>query len=170
MVGLYVGLLVLQLPDKLTAVLVLLLKTVGTFAVAWMLFRAIDVIISGLERFTAKTESEMDDHMIPLVKRILRVALISVAVITVVQQWGYDVTSLIAGLGIGGLALALAAQDTLANWFGSIMIFTDRPFKLGDWVKSAHGEGVVEDVGMRSTKIRTFAKTIITVPNKDLAN
>ncbi|MEZ4462598.1 MAG: hypothetical protein R3E66_23300 [bacterium] len=79
MVGLYVGLLVLQLPDKLTAVLVLLLKTVGTFAVAWMLFRAIDVIISGLERFTAKTESEMDDHMIPLVKRILRVALISVA-------------------------------------------------------------------------------------------
>jgi MscS family membrane protein len=169
-VSIYLGLLALDLPDKLHVLVVLLLKTIGTVFAAWMIFRAVDVLVDGLERFASKTESDMDDHMIPLVKRMLRISIICVGIITIVQQWGYDVTSLIAGLGIGGLALALAAQDTLANWFGSIMIFTDRPFKLGDWVKSDHGEGVVEEVGLRSTKIRTFAKTLITVPNKDVAN
>lgn len=166
----YAGLLLLNLPTKIHSVAVLLLQTLGTGVVAWMLFRTIDVGILGLERFTSRTESEMDDHMVPLIRRMLRITLICIAIITVVQQWGYDVTSLIAGLGIGGLAFALAAQDTLGNWFGSMMIFTDRPFKPGDWVKSTHGEGVVEEVGMRSTKIRTFAKTVITVPNKDLAS
>lgn len=169
-IALYLGILALDLPDKLHVVVVLLLKTVGTVFAAWTIFAATDVLVEGMERFALKTDSDMDDHMIPLVQRVFRISIICIAIITIVQQWGYDVTSLIAGLGIGGLALALAAQDTLANWFGSIMIFTDRPFKLGDWVKSDHGEGVVEVVGMRSTKIRTFAKTVITVPNKDVAN
>ena len=96
--------------------------------------------------------------------------IVVVAILMIVQLWGYDVTSLLAGLGLGGLAFALAAQKTLANLFGSIMIFTDRPFKLGDWIQIKHGEGVVEDIGLRSTKIRTFANTLISVPNADVAD
>lgn len=161
---------VLQLPPGLEALATVLLETAGVGVVAWMVYRAIDVAGMALQKFVNKTESDIDDHIVPLVKRVLRVVLIAFALVTVVQQWGYDVTSLVAGLGIGGMAFALGAQDTLANWFGSLMIFTDRPFGLGDWVRSGSIEGVVEEVGLRSTKIRTFDKSLITVPNKSIAN
>ena len=76
-----------------------------------------------------------------------------------------NVASVLAGLGIGGLAVALAAKDTIANFFGSIMIFVDRPFSIGDWVKIEDVEGKVEEVGFRSTRIRTLADSVVTVPN-----
>jgi MscS family membrane protein len=87
-----------------------------------------------------------------------------------IQNLGYSISGLLASLGIGGLAVALAAKDTLSNIFGSFMIILDRPFHIGDWVKAGDMEGVVEEVGFRSTKIRTFAKTLITVPNNIIAN
>jgi MscS family membrane protein len=161
---------VLNLPDGIEQVSVLVLQTVGTVFVAWTIYRAIDVAGIAMQKFTQHTESEIDDHIVPLVKRVLRVVLVAFALVAIIQQWGYDVTSLIAGLGIGGLAFALAAKDTLANWFGSLMIFTDRPFTLGNWVKTGSIEGIVEEVGLRSTKIRTFDKSLITVPNKNIAH
>ena len=166
----WLGLEIVQLPDRLDALVTLVLQTIGTVIVAWTCFRAIDVVGMALTRFVEGTDTDIDDHMVPLVKRVLRVVLVVVAGIAVVQQWGYDVTSLIAGLGIGGIAFALAAQDTLSNWFGSLMIFTDQPFRLGDWVKSGGVEGVVEEVGLRSTKVRTFDKSLYTIPNKKMAN
>lgn len=169
-VAVWLALKVLGLPDGIEKVSVLVLQTFGTVLVAWTLYRAIDVAGIAMQRFTQHTESEIDDHIVPLIKRVLRVVLVIFAVITIIQQWGYDVTSLIAGLGIGGLAFALAAKDTLSNWFGSLMIFTDRPFTLGHWVKTGAIEGVVEEVGLRSTKIRTFDKSLITVPNKNIAH
>ena len=82
------------------------------------------------------------------------------------QNVSSDVAALIAGLGIGGLALALAARDTVANFFGSLVIFTDQPFHIGDWVEVGGVEGVVEEVGMRTTRIRRFDKSLATVPNQ----
>jgi MscS family membrane protein len=111
----------------------------------------------------------MDDQLVPVVRRVLRFVLFVIVGIAIIQQWGYDVTSLLAGLGIGGLAVALAAQNTLSNWFGALMIFTDRPFQVGDIVKGDFGEGVVEEVGLRSTKVRTYEKTLITVPNAKIS-
>lgn len=169
MTGVYVAVMILQLPPGLQAGLLLVLHTIGVVFIAWMLYNAVEVVSLALDRFTKSTDSEMDDHLVPLVRKILRIAIIVVTVITIIQQWGYDVTSLIAGLGLGGLAFALAAQQTLANLFGSIMIFTDRPFGLGDWIKTPHGEGVVEEIGLRSTQIRTFSKSLIFVPNADVA-
>ena len=90
--------------------------------------------------------------------------------VMIIQNLGYSVSSLLAGLGLGGLAFALAAKDSLANMFGSVTIFTDRPFQIGDWVKTPAVEGVVEDVGFRSTRIRTFEKTLVTIPNSKIAN
>ena len=169
LVAVYFALLVLRLPETVMATFVLVLKTAGTVFVAWTAFILVDAVTAYLAEIAARTENALDDHLVPMLKRVLRIAVIAITVITVIQQWGYDVTSLIAGLGIGGLAFALAAQSTLSNWFGSFMIITDRPFLVGDYVRSAHGEGVVQDVGMRSTKILSFEDTTITIPNSDLA-
>jgi MscS family membrane protein len=165
----YLATTLLKLPKEIRETTTVVLQSLGTIFVAWMLYRAIEILGLFLTQLTERTESEMDNQLVPLVRRVLGVLLISLTIITVIQQWGYDVTSLVAGLGIGGIALALGAQETLSNWFGSIMIFTDRPFLPGDWVKSKYGEGIVEEVGMRSTKIRTFEKTLITVPNSEVA-
>lgn len=166
----YLGLLILKLPQGLSSGSMLVIQTVGTILLSWMLFNAVEVLSQALDRFTQATESDLDDHLVPLVRKLMRIVIVVVAILMIVQLWGYDVTSLLAGLGLGGLAFALAAQKTLTNLFGSIMIFTDRPFKLGDWILSKHGEGVVEEIGLRSTKIRTFANTLITVPNADVAD
>lgn len=168
--ALWVALRLLQLPATLDDLLTVVLTSSGTAVIAWMLFRAVEVAGLALHKFVDDTDSDIDDHIIPLLVRVLRIGLVSLAVIMIIQQWGYDVTGLIAGVGIGGIALALAAQDTLSNWFGSLMIFTDRPFRIGDWVKAGSIEGIVEEVGLRSTKIRTFDETLITVPNKTIAN
>ena len=170
LLGFYVAVLVLKLPAGLSGGALLILNTVGVVFVAWMLYNGVEVLAMALDRFTRGTESQMDDHLVPLVRKIMRVAIIVITIVMIIQQWGYDVTSLIAGLGLGGLAFALAAQQTLANLFGSIMIFTDRPFAIGDWIKTKHGEGVVEDIGLRSTKVRTFSKSVISVPNADIAS
>jgi MscS family membrane protein len=167
--AIYFSLLILHIPEGLMAIAVLILKTIGTVFVAWMADKVLGVVAAYFKRKAAQTETQLDDHLIPLVKRVLRVILIAVTIITIIQQWGYNVTSLVAGLGIGGLAFALAAQSTLSNWFGSVMILTDRPFQVGDLVKSKHGDGTIVEIGLRSTKIRTFQRSIITVPNSDLA-
>lgn len=169
LVAVYFALLVLQLPETVMATCVLVLKTMGTVFVAWGVFVLVDAVTEYLGELADRTENVLDDHLVPMLKRVLRIAVIGITVITVIQQWGYDVTSLIAGLGIGGLAFALAAQSTLSNWFGSFMILTDRPFLVGDYVRSEHGEGIVHDVGMRSTKLLSFEGTTITIPNSDLA-
>ncbi len=169
LIAVYFALLVLQLPETVMVTAILILQTMGTVFVSWGVFILVDAVAAYLTEMADRTDNVLDDHLVPLLKRVLRIAVFAVTAITVIQQWGYDVTSLIAGLGIGGLAFALAAQSTLSNWFGSFMILTDRPFLVGDLIRSSHGEGVVQDIGMRSTKIRTFAQTIITVPNSDLA-
>jgi len=107
---------------------------------------------------------------VPLVSKAAKVFLGVLAFVVAVQNLGYSVAGILAGLGIGGLALALAAQDTVANVFGSIMILLDRPFRVGDWIRGADFEGTVEEIGFRSTRVRTFPKTLVTVPNKRMAD
>ncbi|MFN2369606.1 MAG: mechanosensitive ion channel family protein, partial [Candidatus Krumholzibacteriia bacterium] len=137
---------------------------------AWTAFRIADALAVFLTELTARTESRMDDHLVPLVRKAAKTFTVVLAFILVAQNLGYSVSGLLAGLGIGGLALAMAAKDTLANLFGSIMILVDRPFRVGDWVTFDGGDGVVEEIGLRSTRVRTFAKTVVSIPNQALAN
>lgn len=117
---------------------------------------------------TEKTENTLDDQVVPLIHKTGKVIIITVIAITVLSNLGYDVFSLIAGLGIGGIALALAAQDTLSNLFSGVAIFLDKPFKLYD-VVSVNGEmGTVEEIGLRTTRIRTFDDQLIVIPNADV--
>jgi len=136
----------------------------------WFLWR----LLEGLAvYFTARaklTESSLDDQLVPFIAKTLKIFLILTAVLVVAQNMGYSVSGLIASLGIGGIAVAMAAKDTIANIFGSVMILVDRPFMVGDWIKTSEFEGVVEQVGFRSTRIRTFARTLVNVPNSTLAN
>lgn len=117
----------------------------------------------------SKSDSTLDDSLVPFATKTLKVLVIVFGVLIAVQTFGVNVMSLLAGLGLGGLALALAAQDTAANLFGSITIIFDKPFQVGDWIKIGDTEGIVEEVGFRSTRVRTFYKSVVTIPNSMMA-
>jgi MscS family membrane protein len=145
------------------------IKVLVATDVLWFLFRMIDVLVEYLTKLTQRTESKLDDQLIPLLRKALKVTVGVVCFLWVVQLLGLKVSSLLAGLGIGGLAVALALQDTLANFFGSVFIFLDRPFAVGDWIKVNDVEGTVEDIGFRSTRVRTWPKSLVSIPNKTVA-
>jgi MscS family membrane protein len=136
----------------------------------WLFYNLINVLTQFLDDLTATTDSKLDDQLVPLIRKTLKVFVIVVGIIFILQNNGINVTSLLAGLGLGGLAIALAAKDTLANFFGSITIFTDQPFQVGDLIKMSNAEGVVEEVGFRSTRLRTLYDSVTSVPNSILAN
>lgn len=117
-----------------------------------------------------RTEGKLDDQLVPLVSKFAKVLVILIGVAYILTGLGVDVSSYLVGVSIGGLAIALAAQDTLKNLFGSAMIFLDRPFQIGDWINYNGMDGTVEEVGFRSTRVRTFYNSIITVPNGKLAD
>jgi len=135
----------------------------------WLFYNLAEVFANYLTVVTSKTENTLDDQLVPLIRKTLRFFIVVMGVILILQNNGYNVASLIAGLGIGGLAVALAAKDTLANFFGSVTIFVDRPFRIGDWIKVSGVEGTVEEVGFRTTRIRTFYNSLVSVPNSNVA-
>jgi MscS family membrane protein len=142
-----------------------------TVAVTYVIYQIVDLVGFWLRHLTAKTETTLDDMMVPLVRKTLRAVTIILGLVQVAQQLSdKPVTSILAGLGVGGLAVALAAQDTIKNFFGSLVIFADHPFQLADRIVVDGEDGVVEEVGMRSTRIRTLDGHIVTIPNGELAN
>jgi MscS family membrane protein len=136
----------------------------------WFLWRLIDGAAAYFSARASHTQSPLDDQLIPFIAKTLKIFLIITFVLVVAQNMGYSISGLIASLGIGGIAVAMAAKDTIANIFGSVMILIDRPFTIGNWIRTSEFEGIVEEVGFRSTRIRTFAKTLVVVPNSQLAN
>ncbi len=173
LLGLFIAIEVLQLPAEpfdLHALAINIVKALVVIAIAWFLFNLVDMVDHYLQKWAEKTKSTLDDQLAPLLRKSLRIFIIIMAALMVVQNFGYPITGVLASLGIGGLAFALAAKDTVSNIFGSLMIIFDRPFHVGDWVQTGEMEGIVEEVGFRSTKIRTFAKTLISVPNNIIAN
>lgn len=138
-------------------------------ALFWSVLRAIDVTRSYLMEAVAPGRAAARS-LVPLGSQILKLLLLSAAVVTTLSELGYPVASLVAGLGIGGVALALAAQKTVENLFGSVSIGIDQPFRIGDFVKVEDVAGTVETIGLRSTRIRTLDRTLVTIPNGKLAD
>jgi MscS family membrane protein len=134
----------------------------------WGLLRAFDALLNHAQEIAVHRSMGVAAFM-PWIKKTLVTLFVVFGALMVVQSLGYDVKALLAGLGIGGLAFALAAQDTLANLFGSIVVAIDQPFKLGEAVKIGAHEGTVEDIGLRSTKLRTPGRNLIIIPNKTVA-
>ena len=142
----------------------------GALAIVLVAYRAIDIFTDQLRRRAAKTENKFDDQLVPLLNTTLKIFVAIIGGLFVLQNLDVNIASLIAGLGIGGLAVALAAQDTIRNLLGGVTIFADKPFQIGDWVVVDDTEGTVESVGFRSTRVRTFYNSIVTVPNARLVD
>ncbi len=164
-----VGISEMALPVQVSVVLLFMTRVAlaGTAVVIGL--RWIDVFSGVFKQRAAQTDTRMDDQVVPLVARLLKFIVSATALVFVLSNLGIDVGGLIAGLGIGGIAIAFGAQDTVANLFGSITIFADRPFQVGDWVKIGGVEGAVEEVGFRSTRIRAVSSSVVTVPNRTVA-
>jgi MscS family membrane protein len=155
----------LLLPPGAVLAMEVAVRILLVLSVVWAAYRTVDLVSERMSEKAAKTESKLDDQLVPLVRKSLKVFTVIAGVLVILQNLEVNIASLLAGLGIGGVAVALAAKDTIANFFGSIMIFTDRPFQIGDWVVIGGVEGIVEEVGFRSTRIRTFYNSLVTVPN-----
>jgi len=136
----------------------------------WAAYRLCDLLTEATRQFFAKQDDALAKQFTPLVRQAIRATVLIFGGILIVQNLGYSVSSLIAGLGVGGLAIALAAQDTVANVFGTVVMFTDKPFKVGDWIKFGQVDGFVEEIGFRSIKVRTWSNTVMVIPNKQITS
>ncbi|HYD03291.1 MAG TPA: mechanosensitive ion channel family protein [Alphaproteobacteria bacterium] len=141
--------------------------------VVWVINRLIDVLMNQyLAPLTSKgkSSSKLDDQLLPFVRKFLKVVVVIIGFLFLLRNMGYDITSLVAGLGIGGLAFALAAQPLLSNLFGGLAIIADKPFKIGDRIRvDQKHEGYVREIGMRSTTIKTPTDSLIKIPNNIIA-
>lgn len=137
-------------------------------SVFWLILNVFDIFFMLAEnRLGSKSASAAS--LINFLRKVVKSIIITIALLSILDNVGVNVNTIIASLGIGGMALAFAAQDTIANFFGSVSIIIDRPFVVGDWIKTLTYEGNVEAIGFRSTRIRTFTKTLVTIPNSILA-
>lgn len=141
------------------------------FSMTWILLRVVDFFGLVMMHRASLTESKTDDQLVPFVKESIKVVVVIFATFFVLGAiFKLNIASLIAGLGIGGLAIALAAKESLENLLGSFTIFLDKPFIIGDLIRSNGVEGHVEKIGFRSTRLRTLEKSFVTIPNKKLVD
>lgn len=141
------------------------------FFFVWSALKIVDYVSLLFEKRAEATANKFDDVLIPMLKKTSKVIVVSFGILLIAHSLTFDIASIVAGLGIGGVAVALAAKDTISNFFGSVTVIMDRPFQIGDYVILDKGlEGSVEEVGFRSTRLRTPVKSVVTIPNSVLAN
>ncbi|MCY4444130.1 MAG: mechanosensitive ion channel family protein [Proteobacteria bacterium] len=134
------------------------------------LYKLTDLIPDAFEFFAKNSHFKLEKPLVTIVVKAVKVFVVLVVPLVILQNLGVNVASILAGLGLGGLAFALAAKDTLANLFGSLMILLDKPFSVGDWVIMGGKEGTVEEIGLRSTRLRTFYDSVLSIPNSEVIN
>jgi MscS family membrane protein len=166
----YIGINNLEVSKKQFLVLQRVALILLSFGMVWLGHRLVDIFALYFEKKAKETETKFDDILVPLLKKTALVVVYTLGLVFILHTLTVNVTSLIAGLGIGGLAFAFAAKDTLANLFGSMMLVIDRPFDVGDIIKSGDIHGTVVEVGFRSTRLRTFHDSMVSVSNGQLAN
>jgi MscS family membrane protein len=147
-------------------------NTVAAIAIAYALFKLVDFIEYYLNRIVSRTQTRLDDMLVPIVRKALRITIAIIAVLFIAESilGAEQIKTVLLSAGVGGIAVALAAKETVANFFGSITIFADRPFQIDDLVKIGDHLGPVEDVGFRSTRVRTLEGHLVNIPNSIVAN
>lgn len=166
----FTGLYFMELQGTLLKFINIILQIILSFNIIRLIYKLAGVLVEFLQEKATTEKPIIDAQLIPFLNRTMKVVIIVLGVLVTAQNLGVNVMSILAGLGVGGLALALAAKDTAANLFGSVMILLDRPFHLGDTVNINGVEGTVEEIGFRSTRIRTYFDSIVTIPNSEVAN
>ena len=147
-----------------------LINSMIAYNIFWVIYALTHALRDLVYHFTGKFNPELSHEMGNFILAIIRGIIMAIGLGSILQVWGINVAGLVAGLGIGGLAFALAAKDTAANLFGSIALLLDKSIRIGEWIKIGGVEGTVEDIGMRTTKIRSFQNSLITLPNQMIAN
>ncbi len=145
-------------------------KSLIIFDIFWFLFYLVELFSTIFDNWTKNYSKALSKEIIKFIDRVLKLIVISLAIMSILKVWDIDVSGFVASLGLGGLAFALAAKDTAANIFGSLAIIADKAISVGEWIEVDGVEGVVQDIGMRTTKIRNFENAIITMPNQVIAN
>ena len=170
-VFLHVGLQLFDWPAWIQEYLSKALRLVVAWSVTYMIIRAVGILLAAWQtRLNKSGDRVLDDRLIPLFRKVITITIVTIAVLLTIDNLGIKITSLLAGLSVGGLALGLAAQDTVANLFGAVAIFMDKPFRIGDRITFEGVDGNVEEIGLRSTQIRNLDGHLITVPNKTVGN
>lgn len=165
-IGLSLGLGGIAMTDPGRNIIGRILTLLYVISVGWFLYNLVDLVDLWLRQLTAKTASTLDDQLAPLIRKTLRIFLVVLIVLFIAQNvFGQNITAWLAGLGIAGLAVSLAAQDSIKNLFGSITVILDRPFNVGDRIIFDGFDGSVEEIGFRSTRIRTGQGEVVTIPN-----
>lgn len=170
LVVLKVGLRVFDWPWMIEKVLHVLFATGMAITGVYLGLRLLDLLLDATKERLFTGDERLAKMMVPVISRTLKAFVLITGVLTTAQYLGIPITSVLAGLGVGGIAMALAAQNTLANMFGSITILTDRPFRVGDRIQIDKYDGIVEEIGLRSTRIRTLEGHLVVIPNKTMAD
>jgi MscS family membrane protein len=168
---LHIGLSAVQWPPRVALITGKCFTLIAAGALTYMALNFVDVAISQWRRkASADKDTGFDESLVPTIRKCFKIFLLIVAVLVTAQNLGVNVTAALASLSIGGLAVGLAAQDTLANLFGAVAVFVDKPFRIGDSIRMDSTEGVVESIGMRSTRVRNGNGFLVTIPNKAVGN
>jgi MscS family membrane protein len=169
--GIWYGMRQLTLPEMADGWIDQGLQFLIVLIITWLIARLLDALYREyLVPLAEKSETDLDDQLLPIVSRGTKLAVWSLGIIVALNNAGYNIGALLAGLGIGGLALAMAAKDTVSNVFGGITIFTDQPFVINERVKVEGFDGVVKEIGMRSTRLETREGRLVTIPNSTFAD
>lgn len=160
----------LQFPPQLLQYMVKTIAILLTFLLAILVIRIFTLLLFYFRSHVENTTSKLDDQLLPIVSKLFKIVVVIVAVSVALKQLNVNLTAIIAGLSIGGLALALASQDTVKNFIGTVTILLDRPFEVGDYIQIAGTEGTVEEVGMRASRLRTPNQSVSYIPNGELSN
>jgi MscS family membrane protein len=168
--GLYLALLCLPFSRETDAFISNVFRSLLIILIGAGLYHFSDSLKEMEAELTEIFHIQVDRILLPFFSKALKFIIVALALTMVAQEWDYRIDGFIAGLGLGGLAFSLAAKDTLAHIFGGLVVIMDKPFSIGDWIKTPSVEGTVEDITFRSTKVRTFAQALVTVPNATLAN
>ena len=167
LIGLYLLIYILTITSN---IVYNILNSLAIFNLFWYIYSITNSLKNELKKIISKVNKELSKELSNFILRLVNIVIYAIGISAILSIWGINVTAIIASLGIGGLAFALAAKDTAANLFGSIAILADKSIKTGDWINVNGVEGIVEDIGMRTTKIRTFQKSITAIPNSIIAN
>ncbi|WP_235817540.1 mechanosensitive ion channel family protein [Gracilibacillus timonensis] len=169
-IGIYIALAYFPFISQKAELVGQLLSISVIIAVAWWLYNLSSSSSLFFKKIGETLNFEVDQILLPFLSKALRFIIIAIALSIIAQEFGYDVSGFVAGLGLGGLAFALAAQEVIKNLFGGVVIITEKPFSIGDWIMTPSVEGTVEDINFRSTIIRTFQDSLVTIPNATLSN